>query len=161
KEGSFMPDAVRVFVSHSSADNEFTYTLVDELKAAGADVWVDYGNITHSDYVTEINEALATCQWMVLIWSPAALASDWVIREINAGITLEHRRKLRGILAVIVAPLDEDLIPPLWSTLERHDGTRAPELARRWVLASIGLTSDTVAQPNTITVDAHAPDGPH
>jgi TIR domain len=156
-----MPDAVRVFVSHSSADTEFARTLVSDLRNAGADVWVDFENIDHNDFVAEINDALAQCQWMVFLVSPAALSSSWVQLETNIGMARLLQHKLRGILPTLVAPIDEDLIPPTWSTLERYDATRDRDLAIRWILSTIGLTSDTVTQPNTIIVDANAANGPH
>lgn len=56
-----MPDPVRVFVSHHHSVDEdaFTARLVADLKATGADVWVDEEGITSGDFVHKINEGLA------------------------------------------------------------------------------------------------------
>jgi len=50
-----MEDPVRIFVSHSSKDDDFTRRLVADLRAAGADVWVD-NVIDYNDFIEAINE---------------------------------------------------------------------------------------------------------
>lgn len=42
--------APRGFVSLSHQDDEFTQRLVDDLKTAGADVWVDVAGIGAEDF---------------------------------------------------------------------------------------------------------------
>jgi len=50
-----MEDPVRIFVSHSSKDDDFTRRIVADLRAAGADVWVD-NVIDYNDFIEAINE---------------------------------------------------------------------------------------------------------
>jgi hypothetical protein len=56
-----MADPVRIFVSHhhSPQEDAFTARLVEDLKAAGADAWVDEEGITSDDFVRKISEGLA------------------------------------------------------------------------------------------------------
>ena len=53
-------ETVRVFVSHhhSAEEDAFTSRLVADLRAAGADVWVDNEEITSDNFVTKINGGL-------------------------------------------------------------------------------------------------------
>jgi hypothetical protein len=155
-----MSEVVKVFVSHTSADKDFTQRLVGDLRDAGADIWVDFSNIERNDFVTEIDRALATCQWMILVVSPAALRANWVQLEANMGIVRLMQNRLRGILPVLAAPVDESLIPPTWSTWHRYDATRDYDTAVAGILSAIGLRSGGVTQPNTIDVDPQAQEGP-
>src|SRR5258708_4331660 len=43
--------APSVFVSHSHRDNAFTQRLVNDLKTAGADVWVDMTEVAYDSFV--------------------------------------------------------------------------------------------------------------
>jgi hypothetical protein len=72
-----MAEQVRVFVSHHHSPDEdrSTAQLMRDLQAAGADVWVDDKGITSDDFVQKISEGLAGRQWLVLVMTPAALAS--------------------------------------------------------------------------------------
>src|SRR5215471_1301103 len=83
--GRAMAEKIGVFVSHhhSPEEDAFTARLVADLEAAGADVWVDTSGITSDDFVKKISEGLAGRQWLVLVMTPAALASPWVQREVN------------------------------------------------------------------------------
>jgi hypothetical protein len=56
-----MAEQVRVFVSHHHSPDEdaFTARLVEDLKAAGADVWVDTTGIPSGRFVAKISEGLA------------------------------------------------------------------------------------------------------
>jgi hypothetical protein len=60
-----MANQVRAFVSHHHSPEEDTFTarLVNDLEAAGADVWVDMAGITPDDFVRKISEGLAGRQW--------------------------------------------------------------------------------------------------
>jgi hypothetical protein len=54
----------RVFVSHSSKDNHFAERLVRDLRAAGAEVWIDLEEIAHGNFARTINEGLGKCEWV-------------------------------------------------------------------------------------------------
>jgi tetratricopeptide (TPR) repeat protein len=89
---TFIP---RVFISHSSADNDFGSWLVDELRQAGVDVWYDSrgrpqgdedwgGLLPGDDWWSRICHELEDIRNVfVLIASPQALFSRWVQDERN------------------------------------------------------------------------------
>ncbi len=78
---------LRVFVSHSSKDHAFATQLVRDLQAAlGHEhtVWYDEHSLTGGDewwpmIVRELNQ----CNVFVVILSPDAMKSRWVLDEIN------------------------------------------------------------------------------
>jgi hypothetical protein len=114
----------RIFVSHSHNGNRFTARLVGDLRAAGADVWVDMTEIAYDDFLKRINEGLANRDWMILVMTPDALKSPWVQLEVNAALGRVVKRKMRGVIPVIAKPCDDDEIPPLWAALHYYDATR-------------------------------------
>jgi hypothetical protein len=90
-----MPDSVRVFVSHHHSRNEdvFTARLVADLRTASAQVWIDDDGVTSDDFVGTISENLAGRNWLVLVMTPAALASPGIQQEVNTALS-EHRSEL-------------------------------------------------------------------
>lgn len=72
----------KVFVSHSNQNNGETLLIVEGLKRAGFDVWVDYENIRGSaDWLCEIQAGIKRCDAVVTVFSKASLGSVWVERE--------------------------------------------------------------------------------
>ena len=127
-----MPDPVRVFVSHhhSSEEDAVTARLVADLKRAGADVWVDAENLTSGDFVRKISEGLDGRQWLVLVMTPAALASPWVKQEVDAALGEYTYGRMLGVIPFQILPCDVGDIPMLWRNLQRCDATQGYESAR-------------------------------
>ncbi len=72
----------KVFVSHSNQNNDETLLIVEGLKRAGFDVWVDYENIRGgADWLCEIQAGIERCDAVVTVLSKASLGSVWVERE--------------------------------------------------------------------------------
>jgi hypothetical protein len=80
----------KIFVSYSRHDRDITQRLVADLDKAGAEVWVDVDGIQSGNFMQAIDQALAACEWMVLVLSPSAVASDYVREETYTAL---HRVK--------------------------------------------------------------------
>src|SRR5690349_15604649 len=104
-----MAGQVRVFVSHHHSPEEdvFTARLVSDLEAAGADVWVDTGQIASGNFVRKINEGLAGRQWLVLVMTPQSLASRWVQEEVDAALHQVHGGRMLGVIPIIATACQE------------------------------------------------------
>jgi TIR domain-containing protein len=102
-----MSEPVMVFVSHhhSSEEGAFTARLVADRIAAGAEVWVDVVGAGAADFQKRINEALANCNWFVLVLTPAAIAFQWVEMEVHAAIRLKTQGRMRGIIQIMAEPV--------------------------------------------------------
>jgi TIR domain len=117
-----MSEPVRVFISYASADRAFAQRLVNDLQAAGAEVWWDVSSIDEGDFLGKINAALQQCQWLVLVLTPNAVASKWVNLEVNAAINRREKGLMRGVLPMLASQMAHDAIPPVWDNLHRYDG---------------------------------------
>jgi formylglycine-generating enzyme required for sulfatase activity len=136
-----MSEQARVFVSHhhSPEEDSFTRRLVDDLRTAGADVWVDEGDIVHGSFVAKISEGMAGRQWLVLVMTPAALASPWVRSEVETAIAETTAERMLGVLPIVMSVCAEEEIPILWRKLHRYDATADYETARDGLLRALRL----------------------
>ncbi len=83
-----------VFLSHSSKDRAFATELTDEIRRHGIPVWYSKSNIAGAqEWHDEIGEALARCDWFVLILSPDAVKSVWVKNELMFALNHHQYRK--------------------------------------------------------------------
>ena len=72
------------FISYARADAEFALRLAADLKAKGADVWLDQLDIKPGGkWAREIEHALAACNEMMVILSPLAVDSDNLMNEVT------------------------------------------------------------------------------
>ena len=100
-----MPSAQSAFVSYSRDDSEFALRLTQDLKAAGAHVWLDQLDIQPGHpWDNAIEEALNTAPQMLLILSPASAKSENVRNEIS--YALEQGK-------IIIPVLYQDCTVPL------------------------------------------------
>lgn len=74
-----------IFISHTSQDKPTVRRLAEGLTQAGFSVWLDEWQIRVGECIaTEIEQGLEICRFLVLVLSPAAVASEWVSREWKA-----------------------------------------------------------------------------
>lgn len=137
----------RIFVSHSHQDDAFTARLVADLRATGADVWVDTDKITYNDFVQHISDGLANRDWLVLVQTPDALRSPWVRTEVNAALNMSLQGRMRGVIPILAKACDPADVPTLWSTLQYYDATHDYNAAVKKLLAVLGLSTPIVTAP--------------
>lgn len=74
-----------LFLSHSSTDKTFVEKLAKDLEGVGVNVWFDKWEIKVGDSLTgKIEEGLQANDYLGLVLSPAAVASEWVKAELSA-----------------------------------------------------------------------------
>src|SRR5262249_12667236 len=72
-----MADPPLAFFSYSRTDGKFALRLAEDLKSAGANIWIDQLDIEPgTPWDHEIEEALSRCPRMLVILSPASANSD-------------------------------------------------------------------------------------
>src|SRR3954470_22639237 len=77
-------DQQKIFFSYSRTDaSEFALRLYNDLKNAGADVWIDQLDIKPgARWDVEIGEALETCTYVLFVASEKAVQSNNVLDEV-------------------------------------------------------------------------------
>ena len=82
----------QVFISYSRKDLSFVDKLAADLKNAGVDVWYDVSGIGGgSRWRSEIENALRSSQYVIVVLSPDAVTSEWVEREILFSSNLKRK----------------------------------------------------------------------
>lgn len=141
----------RVFVSYAISggaqrEDQFTTRLVNDLRAAGADVIVDEVSSTNDTLAQSLNQVLPGCNWLILVQTPAALHSPRVQLTVNTALNLVVQGRMQGVLRVITELCDAEDMPPTWTTLNQFDASKDYPRALTRVLLSLGL----VEQPNLL-----------
>jgi len=76
------PLADRLFISYARVDSAFVDWLADQLETHGHPIWLDRHDIQPGDvWDDRIDEGLRACKSMILVMTPAAMASDTVSSE--------------------------------------------------------------------------------
>jgi len=72
----------QVFISYARKDLPIVEQLATDLKKAGLDVWYDLSGLAGgSRWRIEIEKAIHTSQYVLVVLSPDAVVSEWVERE--------------------------------------------------------------------------------
>jgi hypothetical protein len=97
---------MRVFLSYTTADEDFAKELGSQLSRQGCDVWDPSEQLFPGDnWLLKIGEALKKSKAMVVLLSPDSIKSDWVRREIEYAV---GDRNYKGrVFPVVVRPTDE------------------------------------------------------
>ena len=70
---------LKLFFSYSIQDNHFAHGLTGRLEAEGFSVW--YGPKVEKAAPIEYKEDIRSCNWFLLLLSPASVASEMVFDE--------------------------------------------------------------------------------
>src|ERR1700685_1325369 len=84
-----------VFLSYASVDRERILPLVEALESQGWSVWWDLRILTGASWDHAIEDALNTAKCIVVVWTRAAVSSEWVRIEASVG-------REKNILAPVV-----------------------------------------------------------
>jgi formylglycine-generating enzyme required for sulfatase activity/tetratricopeptide (TPR) repeat protein len=97
---------MRLFISHSHADNEFGTRLAEDLRRALGDeesVWYDVSGGLHGGdaWWRKIVQEIAARPIFVVVLSPAAMESHWVNDEIDLAWNLKNTPEGKTIIPVL------------------------------------------------------------
>jgi TIR domain len=106
---------LKVFISHSSLDKWIARRVSKDLEALGATTFLDEKDIETGDSIDDaIQEHLSECDEILMILSPAALSSHWVLLEIGGAKALGMR-----LIPILLHVGPNDLPAPLGKGLAR------------------------------------------
>lgn len=91
----------KVFISYARKDQDYVHGLARQLRNIGVDIWIDQDISPGANWDHRIETALASCDKMLLILSPAAVASENVHDEWS--YFLEHSK---AVYPFIYQPCD-------------------------------------------------------
>jgi len=124
-----------LFVSYAHEDSRLAQELATAMKALGARVWVDQGELLIGDSLIErISEAIAEFDFVAALVSPASVRSNWCRKEIALAMSKQLQRGSRVVTVLPVRVGDVEMPPSLldvrWMPL---DPTQIAECAAHLV----------------------------
>ena len=109
-----------VFFSHCSKDRRFASRIAEVLTRHGLKVFYSRKSIRGAQqWHDEIGQALARCDWFLLILSPAAVGSEWVKRELV--YALQSKRYRKRIAPLLLKSCKIDKLSWTLSGIQRVD----------------------------------------
>ena len=128
-----------VFISYSKSRRTETVELAADLEARGFVVWWDKDITPGETFRDAIREELMKARAVIVIWTPAAAKSNWVISEAT-------RAQRRGVLiAVHSADLNTDDIPSPFDVVHTELVTNRSAIFA--ALAKLGVEPSAVPRP--------------
>lgn len=106
-----------VFISYSREDQAFVDRLSIELLNHNVKVWRDEYKLSAGDSLTQrIHSGIDQASFLCVVISDSALASEWVKKEIAAGLLREQERSGFTIVPLLIEPVSvpEPLRDYLW-----------------------------------------------
>jgi len=140
------PGKTRVFLSYSRLDRPRAAALAQALQASGLDVWWDAEIKGGDAFAHSIETALNAADAVVVAWSQASVASDWVRDE--AGHGRDRKRLVPVSLDGVVPPLGFRQYHAL-DLSQWHGAAQAPEIAAVVAAVHARAGEDTVAVPRS------------
>ena len=147
---------VDVVISYGREQEPMAANVARALEADGYSVWWDHDIPAHKAYATLIEEKFQAAKAVIVIWSPAAVKSEWVRAEADLA------RSQQKLIQVAV----EGTIPPLpfsqiqFAALQAWDGTPDHPEWRR-VRASLKTLCGEGAEPRPQPTPPPAPPRPN
>src|SRR5215469_6217655 len=97
------PRQRRVFLSYAQADKDVARQIADALRGSGLHVWFAEWELMPGDSIAErIDAGLSSSDVLVVLLSPAALASRWVEQELSAALMREIRDRAIAVVPALV-----------------------------------------------------------
>lgn len=92
-----------VFLSHSHADKTFARRLAEDLRSAGARVWIDEAEIQLGDsLIKKISAAIDEVDYLAVVLSPTSVESEWVRREVEIALNEEIAGQTVKVLPLLL-----------------------------------------------------------
>ena len=137
-----MANPAKAFVSYSRADTDFVLRLCQDLRAAGASIWLDQLDIhPGEDWDEAIERGLFECGRMLAVLSPKSVSSQNVLDEIGYALS-----KKKPIIPVLHQDCE---VPYRLNRIQYVDFRTAYDEPLKDLLSTIG---DTKQDPKTIPV---------
>ncbi len=121
-----------IFVSYKHEDRSHAEQLAERLKGNGFSVWWDEDITPRLSWDATIEREISSCTSVVVLWSPLAVASDWVRTEAHYGH--DHKK----LVPVMIEPCQLPLAFTLTQTVDLsgwtgEDGDRQWRKLLTWI----------------------------
>ena len=146
-------DATATFFSYCRQDAEFAFRLADDLKAAGANVWIDKVDIEPGRrWDRAVQHAAANCPRMLVLLSAASVDSENVLDEIDFALD-----KGKAIIPVLYRDCE---VPLRIRRLQYIDFRSDYQRGLKTLLRALGFEHSPAPNTQAPSAERHAPTEP-
>jgi len=132
----------RIFVSYAITDDphetEIAGLLIEDLQNSGVAVITENEHVSDTDFTLFFESELASCQYLILVQTPATCQSQHVQTAVQTALTLLGQQHILRLIAIPSKSEDE---PPFWRELRTFDASQDYPRIREKVFLELGLTS--------------------
>jgi hypothetical protein len=143
-----------IFISHNHRDKPFARRVADDLRRAGANVWIDEGEIRLGDSLIEkIKRGIDDMDYLGVVLSPDSVKSDWVLKEVK----LAYEQEIEGKRVKVLPLLYRKCRHPKFLGDKRHADFSSEENyeeALGLVIDRLGLARSADAEDEPADADA-------
>ena len=137
-------EELKYFFSYARNDSEFVLKLAKELRAVGANLWLDQLDILGGQHWdSTVEKALESCKGMIAVLSPESVASDNVMDEVSYAL---NEGKL--VVPVLIRPCN---IPYRLQRVQYIDFTADYDTGFSQLLRALGIEQPVQPLESTAT----------
>lgn len=115
---------MRIFISYSHQDKATVDSILDRLKTAGHEVWIDSLKLRPGDNISrKIQEGISSADAILVVVSANALRSKWMLQEFSSLALSELSKREPKIIPIL---LDDSAVPSYLSNYLYLDLSRDP-----------------------------------
>jgi hypothetical protein len=136
-----------ILLSYSSRDRFFVRKLGEQLLGYGVNVCLDVAEVSIGDLALDrIAEELCVTDSVGVVLSHNSVSSDWVRKELRAGLAKEQARRQLEVFPILEEPVE---LPDFLQKLTRFDFTDAEKTAAAFpqLLKALGV-AESAPRPN-------------
>lgn len=94
---------MRIFVSYSHQDKPMVDVIVDRLKLAGHEIWIDHLKLRPGDNISrKIEEGIGSSDAVLVVVSVNSLSSKWVRQEFSSLALSEISKRVSRVIPILI-----------------------------------------------------------
>ncbi|MDB5483852.1 MAG: adenylate/guanylate cyclase family protein [Caulobacteraceae bacterium] len=97
----------RIFVSYARPTQSQARLIAETLRGGGHEVWIDDQLLAHRSFTDAIEEQLAAADAVIVLWSSAAVGSEWVRAEASRARKAGKLLQVRTERCALPMPYDQ------------------------------------------------------
>ena len=143
----------RAFISYAHTDTEIARRLAGDLISNGVDVFADFWDLQPGDSIVDkiFEQGIGNAEFVLILLSPASVASRWVKQELDTGLV----RRITGQTRLIPVIVEQAEVPVSLRSLKWVDLTVGfDEGVRELVKVIHGVSEKPVVGSRPSFVDA-------
>lgn len=140
-----------IFLSHSSADKDFTDKLHNLLDLSGLHVWYDEKKLTGNVRLsTDLPKYLEECEAFIVVLSKNSYQSTWVQDEYGYARTLKEKSELKAIIPLVIDDCEISGFSTNYKWIDCREGITLNSFF--FILASLYGTSENTMEEKDVYV---------